>query len=733
MRAEALACAAGALLCAAAPLIAAPRPVGLAPPTGVERYQYVSPVPGSQRVSPWNNVVFRPGAPLDPTTLGPGALTVTGSSSGLHAGRLILSDDRRTIVFRPDLPFALGETVSVELGPGPRTTLGEAVPPVSMAFSISTTDPRQQPATLPEEFSWLRRAAPANPRQTDIPPDPGAPYSTPCDSVPEGYPVPVVLVSNAPDSGAVFMAPFQSGNIDERLLIIDNSGAPLFYRRVPGMGPAFDFKRQPDGRLTCFLSARSRFFVLDSAYTVVDSFATGNGYQTDLHELQFLPDGHALLMAYDAQTVDMSQVVTGGNPNCIVVGLILQELDLDKNVVFQWRSWDHFALTDVVDPGYPLTGPTLDYVHGNAIELDADGNLLLSSRHLNEITKIDRQSGNILWRLGLNAVNNEFTFLNDSRGFSHQHDIRRLPNGHVTLFDNGNYLNPAYSRAVEYSLDELGKTAVQVWEHRNAPDVFGGFMGNAQRHADGATFIGWGGTFSNPKATEVHADGSTAFEVGFQDAAHVLSYRAFRYPWRTNRFVTSADTLDFGGVGLGTRPTLPLSVRNHSNDAITINCVQSTNPAFTVSGSVPATLAPGDSVDLVVSFLPPNEAEQKGTLYVRQIMDNELVARAVVLHGRGSGVLGVDRGADAAAPAVQGRPNPFHGVSRIGLAMPRAGQARLDILDIHGRIVATLLDGFRPAGTYEAEWRPGNRPDGVYFARFRAGGRVRTLKLVLMK
>ncbi len=49
-------------------------------------------------------------------------------------------------------------------------------------------------------------------------------------------------------------------------------------------------------------------------------------------------------MSYDPQMVDMSKIVPGGNPNATVTGLIVQEIDENKNVVFQWRSWDHFKL-----------------------------------------------------------------------------------------------------------------------------------------------------------------------------------------------------------------------------------------------------------------------------------------------------------------------------------------------------------------------------------------------------
>ena len=168
----------------------------------------------------------------------------------------------------------------------------------------------------------------------------------------------------------------------------------------------------------------------------------------------------------------MDSIVPGGNPNAIVTGLIIQEIDTNKNVVFQWRSWDHFAITDVAScyASVSLTGPRIDYAHGNAIELDHDGNLLISSRFMNEITKINRQTGAIIWRFGLNADNNMFTIINDTRGFSHQHDVRRLNNGHITVFDNGNCLSPEYSRTLEYELDEdnmiarplFGSTAIHL-------------------------------------------------------------------------------------------------------------------------------------------------------------------------------------------------------------------------------------------------------------------------------
>ena len=42
----------------------------------------------------------------------------------------------------------------------------------------------------------------------------------------------------------------------------------------------------------------------------------------------------------------MDSIVDDGDPNAIVEGLIIQELNSDHEVVFEWKSWDHFNITD---------------------------------------------------------------------------------------------------------------------------------------------------------------------------------------------------------------------------------------------------------------------------------------------------------------------------------------------------------------------------------------------------
>jgi hypothetical protein len=341
------------------------------------------------------------------------------------------------------------------------------------------------------------------------------------DTLPADFPTFQVLVNADPAPGMLFMAPFsRAPQIFTYLAILDHNLTPVFHQRR--VGGATTFALQPNGLITFYDPNSLCFFAMNAGYVIVDSFQCANGFPVDPHDIVLTTDGHAFLMGYDVRTVDMSRIVPKGNPAATVTGLVLQELDAQKNVVWQWSSWNHFLITDATHED--LTAANIDYVHANAIEVDTDGNILLSSRHLDEITKINTQTGAIMWRMG--GRNNMFAFLNDSLRFSHQHDIRRLPNGNITLFDNGNFHSPPVSRAVEYHLDEEVHTAELVWQYRETPDVYAFATGNVQRLQNGNTLISWG---TVGRITEVRPDGSKALDMLLSPDFRI--YRTMRFPW----------------------------------------------------------------------------------------------------------------------------------------------------------------------------------------------------------
>ncbi len=101
--------------------------------------------------------------------------------------------------------------------------------------------------------------------------------------------------------------------------------------------------------------------------------------------------------------------------------------------------------------------------------MDTDGHILLSSRNTSEVTKINADTGEIIWRLG--GTHNQFTYVNDPlNGPRNQHAIRPLGNNRYTLFDNGNGHSPQVSRAVEYELNPTTMTATRRLAIPGNPD-----------------------------------------------------------------------------------------------------------------------------------------------------------------------------------------------------------------------------------------------------------------------
>ena len=482
-----------------------------------DQFDHLSPMPGAKMVSCETGIIIRSKNILDPgISISGKYLLVTGNKSGTHSVRAVLSDDNRTMVFQPDEPFALNENVSVSFREGIRTSSGETLQPFTFSFT-----------TLSQKISFEPQLETMN----DVPhnnvsrlkPQSGISRTIRAltDTLPPDFP-PITFTTYKPvPLGQIFIDNDEStSSIGYYLVDVATSGKVLGYKRTNNY--AYDFKRQPNGLLSYYDRNFLDFIVMDSLYTVINTYRA-IGYFTDVHDFQMLANGHVLIMGDDPESVNMDTVVPGGNPNAVVDGIIIQELDQSKNLVFQWRSWDHYKITDAI--GVDFTANTIDYCHGNSLDLDYDGNILFSTRNMSEITKIDRNTGDIIWRWG--GKNNQFTFLGDTLQFTYQHAARLIQNGNYMLFDNGDLHNPPFSRAVEYQLDQTQKTATTIWQYRNTPDLYGYSTGYAQRLDDGNTLIDWGTT--NPNTSLVAPDSTKIFDLTFPEGMY--TYRAYMYPY----------------------------------------------------------------------------------------------------------------------------------------------------------------------------------------------------------
>src|SRR5215813_5251615 len=278
--------------------------------------------------------------------------------------------------------------------------------------------------------------------------------------IPTNFPTVTVTTNYAAGvaNGYIFLANnISPTNVGYYLMMLTNDGSPTWYKPLTNSG--YDFKVLPNGYLHYAQQIRALSYtgggdvtheVLDENHNTVESIHGGNGYAAEAHDFQMLPNGNILQFGYYLSEVDMSQVVSNGNPAALVSGAVLQELDAQRTVVFQWRSWDYYPFTS---QWVNSTAAVISQFHINCIFQDTDGNIMISTPEW--VKKISRQTGDIMWHLG--GPENQFTFVGvtQQQGTNHfrGHGINRLANGHVLLYNNSAFSPGTTSSVHEYALD----------------------------------------------------------------------------------------------------------------------------------------------------------------------------------------------------------------------------------------------------------------------------------------
>lgn len=491
-------------------------------------YQYIYPRPNATHVPPEATIIVR-FEHISPNTLSSLDFLHIQDDQGQVRGTARRASDQRTIIFQPERLLSLGSTVRVTMTPQFSEPIRTPVEKMSFQFEVASS--MTLPSLLADAESWAQRAPTiaASLHKAAA----GAARLMPNGvSVPSDFPHINVTVNKETADGYIFLNAWRDDNPYN--IIFANDGSPVWYKRTNDGDRRRDFKVQKNGYITMLVRGSAGYpfgqghVAYDENFNEVQTFHAVNGYGTDEHELQVLPDGHYLLLGLRNVQVDMSRFVAGGQRNANLGVTAIQEFTPEGDLIFLWDAYneiaDHIPFTELEN----ITGNSFRYPHMNAIDIDDDGNILVSCRHLSSVIKIDRNTGDIIWELG--GHYNDFTFVNDPlNGFRNQHDIRALGNNHYTVFDNGNLHNPPRSRGVEYVLDTTKKTATLVWEYRNPPGTSDSYyMGNAQRLPNGNTLIDWA-VGDRPKATEVTRDGQVVYEMNFVNGYHC--YRAFRFPW----------------------------------------------------------------------------------------------------------------------------------------------------------------------------------------------------------
>jgi hypothetical protein len=313
-------------------------------------------------------------------------------------------------------------------------------------------------------------------------------------------------------------------------MIINDLGHLLWFGRYKS---ARDFKMQYykgrpvltwwEGRVFAG-HGEGEYVIFDGSYREIARVRTGNGYLGDLHEFLITPEDTALLVAYAKRRWDLSPI--GGPKESMVWEGIVQEVNIQSGeVIFEWHSLEHIGIEESYievpkDPDHAY-----DYFHINSIDVEPDGNLLLCARNTWGVYKVERESGEIIWRLG--GKRSDFG-MGEGTQSAFQHDARRQRDGTITIFDNG--AHPKVhdrSRGIVIELDEQKMSAKLVRKYTSPKKRLSTSQGNMQLLSNSNVLIGWG---SGPYVSEFSHEGKLLFDARFPPECE--SYRAFRFPWK---------------------------------------------------------------------------------------------------------------------------------------------------------------------------------------------------------
>jgi hypothetical protein len=350
---------------------------------------------------------------------------------------------------------------------------------------------------------------------------------------------PVTVLTKGADNGNgdIFLAPQSGGQYGSGPEIVSIAGQVLWFHQLPAGTFASDFRTQTYlGKpvLTWFQGSNGGEGVIYNArYQQIATVKPANGYLSDFHEFLITPWNTALILADTIGTANLTSL--GLSAHQPVLDGVVQEIDIKTGkLLFQWDSADYVPYSDSHAPmGQP--GQPWDWFHINAVHLDTDGNLLISSRFTWTIYKVNLRTGAMMWQLG--GKHSTFAIKAapgqklDSAGeiFAFQHDPEALGGNVYTVFDDesdGPSTLYSPSRAVTIRLDLATGTATLIKSVNQPEGLTAGLTGSAQTTRNGDLFVSWGGL---SYFSEFSPSGKLLFNAKLPDG--VSTYRAYRLPW----------------------------------------------------------------------------------------------------------------------------------------------------------------------------------------------------------
>jgi hypothetical protein len=467
----------------------------------------VSPLPGTEDASPTSQISFlgEPG-----TTVA--NVSVVGSQSGNHPGKLKRYSTGAGASFIPNSPFKAGEQVAVHALVG----IGSASPekPVTTIFTV---------------------AHQANVSQAEFPNNPGNPHAVQhYASAPTLTPSTVTITTHAQPGAApgdLFMAPYQ-GKGTPGPMISEQDGTLVWFHPLAAGEQATDFEVQQyegkpaltwwQGRILKVGFGQGEDVIYDSSYKQLATVRAGNGYRADLHQFRLTSQGTAWIDEFDPIKLNMASLHGAGG---VLTDSVVQEVDVKTGLVmWEWHALGHIALKDSYNP-IPHNGNPWDYIHINSIDPGTSNDVLLSARNSWALYDVDIKTGAFNWQLG--GKHSTFKLGPGAKTYW-QHDAEWQPGGLISVFDNGSTPpKEKQSRGVLLKPDFTAKTVALAKSFVNpAKTLLAPAQGNTLGLPGGAWLMGYGNL---PNFTEYDSAGHVLLDGTL--GHNVQDFRTYVSPW----------------------------------------------------------------------------------------------------------------------------------------------------------------------------------------------------------
>lgn len=616
-------------------------------------------------------------------------------------GRVFTPNGGDVWSFIPDTPYPAGADMRVVAMVGdqrldytfsvapksiPVQKVNESNPVASMSNRpISQTDPSDQPS--PASIAHC---------EADLPPD---------------FPTFQFKKTGDVEPGYYYMVAFYGYNpAIHYAMVIDDTGTVVFYRRLYGSQDENFAPFDDDGLIVRTSFADRTYRVFDSTMTLQYSLSAINSFP-DFHDVRIRPNGNLVVLASETREVDL--LALGGAEDALVRGTVIQELTTQGDLVKEWRSLDYQDQLPISDAiaAVAFTSEPVDYIHSNSIDIDTDGNLILSHRNLSEVNKIywdGDHFGDVIWRLGGKSPTIRILTAED-RPISAQHDARRLPNGDLMIFDNGSYSKPRYGRVVAYTINEAESTAVVAWQKDEGELYQSSSRGSCQLLPGSGYVASWGsGPRYNPNGFEWDAAGNLVATITFSvvDGNTVSTYRI-----RKSRMLP--------------KPAAPELMALASGDTVALYFCKFNDPL--VAGYRILLTDPNGQLQSM-------DVHSATSLVLTDLgIDGEWTATTVAL-GQDGEILGdtsMVRTFDCAINSLADQtiqvptsplfvdvwPNPFNGATRFTFTLAASDRIVWTLYDVLGRTVSSSMPIHLAPGQHEFPINLANSSSGVYFLR----------------